>query len=175
MFYKEDFKANNEIISIFIVIVYRFGNWVYYKCKQPFKTPLYIIYKIIDFLNRAVFQCQISAKAKIGKGLRLDHNGSGLVIHPSVVIGENARLFHQVTIGINSFAPQESYGAATIGDNVYIGVGAKIIGKVSIGDNVRIGANAVVVKDIPSNCVAVGIPAIVKPIKPKSIQNELTS
>ena len=64
-------------------------------------------------------------------------------------------IFQQVTIGSNTLLDSKKYGAPTIGDNVYIGAGAKIIGNVQIGDNVRIGANAVVTKDVPPNTLVV--------------------
>ncbi|MCV2361768.1 hypothetical protein LNV08_22645, partial [Paucibacter sp. TC2R-5] len=69
------------------------------------------------------------------------------------MIGKNCVIFQQVTIGSNTLIDSKGRGAPTIGDNVYIGAGAKIVGKVTIGNNVRIGANAVVYKDVPSNSV----------------------
>lgn len=68
-------------------------------------------------------------------------------------IGRNAVIFQQVTIGSNTLAGSPGFGAPEIGDNCYIGAGAKVIGKVRIGDNVRIAANAVVYKDVPDNSV----------------------
>lgn len=168
MFYKEDYQVNESIVSKFIVTVYRFGNWDYYRCEIPiFKQILWFIYRITDFFVRVFLHCEVPATSKIGKGLRLDHNGNGIVIHQKAVIGDNARIFHQVTLGINSFAPKENYGPPTVGDNVYIGAGAKLIGKITVGDNVRIGANSVVNKDVPSDSNAVGIPARLIPIKQK--------
>lgn len=70
------------------------------------------------------------------------------------MIGKHCTIFQQVTI-----TEGDDKTSATIGDNCYIGAGAKILGNVKIGDNVKIGANAVVVTDIPSNCTAVGVPA----------------
>ncbi len=87
------------------------------------------------------------------------------MIHQEAVIGSNARIFHQVTLGVNSFAAQDEYGPPRVGDNVYIGAGAKLIGTITVGDNVRIGANAVVTRDVPSNSVAVGVPAVVRPMR----------
>lgn len=91
----------------------------------------------------------------IGKGAtfktkpHLPHGIRGIFISHNVKIGENATIFHQVTIG------EGKDGAPTIGDDCYIGVGAKIIGNIKIGNNVRIGANCVVVEDIPDNCTVV--------------------
>lgn len=97
----------------------------------------------------------ISIDARIASPLILPHGVSGIFISQSAVIGKECVVFQQVTIGANTIKDSKSYGAPTLGDSVYIGAGAKIIGKVSIGDNARIGANATIVKDVPSNSVAV--------------------
>lgn len=83
------------------------------------------------------------------------HGLNGIHISNNAHIGSNVVIFHQVTIGSNSLTGHIREGSPIIGNNVYIGAGAKIIGKVVIGDNCRIGANAVVVKDMPSNTTAI--------------------
>ena len=85
----------------------------------------------------------------------LPHGLSGIFISNGATIGKNCVIFHQVTIGSNTLEDSKGRGAPTIGDNVYIGAGAKIIGRVKIGNNVRIGANCVVVENIPDDCVVV--------------------
>ncbi len=86
------------------------------------------------------------------------HGISGVYISEKAKIGNNCTIFQQVTIGSNTLSDSKHYGAPTIGNNVYIGAGAKIIGNVNIGDDVRIGANAVIVNDIPSNSTVVVSP-----------------
>lgn len=86
------------------------------------------------------------------------HGCYGVFISGGAKIGKNTVIFQQVTIGSNTLNDSEMAGSPTIGENVYIGAGAKIIGKVVIGDNCRIGANAVVYQDMPSNSVAVQSP-----------------
>ena len=101
----------------------------------------------------------ISIDAKFASPLILPHGVSGIFITQSAIVGKDCVVFQQVTIGANTIKSSKSYGAPTVGDSVYIGAGAKIIGNVSIGNNARIGANAVIVKDVPENTLAV-IPAI---------------
>lgn len=155
---RADFKNNNGIISKLTLLCYRFGHWVLYNCKPRLvKRPLWVSYKACEFVARILSNSEIPAACHIGKGFTLEHGGNGVIIHPKAVIGDNCRFFHQVTLGVSSFA--EDYGYPVIGDNVYIGAGAKIIGNVTIGDDVRIGANAVVLKSIEAGWTAVGMPA----------------
>lgn len=83
------------------------------------------------------------------------HGIKGVFISSKAKIGKNCTIFHQVTIGSNTLSSSKKCGAPIIGNNVYIGCGAKIIGGISIGDNVRIGANCVVVDDVPCNSTVV--------------------
>lgn len=83
----------------------------------------------------------------------LPHGEKSIFVSGGATIGRNCVIFQQVTIGSNSLPDSKGIGAPTIGDNCYIGAGAKIIGKVRVGNNVRIGANAVVYKDVPDNSV----------------------
>lgn len=99
----------------------------------------------------------IPINSKIDGGLLLPHP-NGIVIHPDARIGPNCLIFQQVTIGTRG-----NGGAPVIGGHVDIGAGAKILGPVKIGNHAVIGANAVVMSDVPDYCVAVGVPAIVKP------------
>ena len=83
------------------------------------------------------------------------HGFQGVFITEGATIGKNCVMFHQVTIGSNTLSDSEKAGSPTIGDHVYIGCGAKIIGNVYVGNNVRIGANCVVTKDVPDNATVV--------------------
>ena len=90
--------------------------------------------------------------AYIGLGA---HSFYGVFISTNAHIGKNVVIFQQVTIGSNTTVGSKNQGSPTIGDNVYIGAGAKIIGNCKIGNNCRIGANCIVTKDVPDNCVCV--------------------
>jgi serine O-acetyltransferase len=83
------------------------------------------------------------------------HGLSGIFLSNGAKIGKNCVIFHQVTIGSNSLPDSPGHGAPVIGDDVYIGCGAKIIGNVRVGSNVRIGANCVVTRDVPDNATVV--------------------
>lgn len=153
---KEDFKVNYSFISKLVCINYRFGYFVYSLHIPVITQLLKLIYKVLEFFVRVISQCEIPPTCRIGKGLRLEHGGRGIVIHSKTTVGEYVRIFHQVTIGISGsgedIPPQ-------IGNNVMIGTGAKIIGNIFVGENARIGANAVVTKHVPINATAKGIPA----------------
>ncbi len=106
----------------------------------------------------------IPYQADIGEGTLIGYQGIGVVVHKNCVIGKNCHISQNVTLGGNTVSPD----VPVLGDNVEVGAGANIIGPVHIGNNVTIGAGAVVVRDLPDNCVAVGVPAEI--IKYKKIQ-----
>lgn len=161
----------NNIRSKIIIKIYRFGNFIHYKTKSRIiKSIAKLLHKIVyKILVEYIFGVEIKAETKIGKNLVLSHGGNGVIIHPHAIIGDNVVIYHQVTIGGFGLAcfseeyridnPEKSVGAPQIGNNVVIGAGAKILGNVIIGDGARIGANAVVLKDVPQNATAVGVPA----------------
>ena len=123
--------------------------------KTLLRYTLYPFAKI--FLTHLTYKLGISIPyhTKIGSGFYIGHFG-GIIVHPDVTIGKNCNLSHGVTIGQTNRGKNK--GVPSIQDNVYIGPGAKLIGKINIGNNVAIGANCVVTKNIPDNSVVVGIP-----------------
>lgn len=98
---------------------------------------------------------EIHPGAQIGKDLFIDH-GMGVVIGETAIIGDHVTLYHGVTLG--GTGKENGKRHPTIGNNVMIGAGAKILGNIKIGDNVKIGANAVILKDVENNSTIVGIP-----------------
>ena len=118
----------------------------------------YVIYPVATFLLthlRYKLGISIYPGTKIGSGFYIGHFG-GIVVHPSSEIGKNCNISQGVTLGQANRGKNK--GHPILGDNVYIGPGAKIVGAVRIGNNVAIGANCVVTKDIPDNSVVVGVP-----------------
>ena len=135
-----------------IMIWYRFGKWVdtiRLKCIRVIFDKIYWVFQgILATITTVHFDRRLS----FGKNFHIIHPIS-IVIHPDVVIGNNVGIMHEVTIGTRG-----STSAPKIGNNVFIGAGAKIIGDITIGDNVDIGANTVVLSDIPDNSLVVGNP-----------------
>ncbi len=105
--------------------------------------------KRCDAFNNASFGTNIGYGATVDEPPLLPHGLYGIMVSPNAKIGKNVTIFHQVTIG------EGPDGAPTIGDNCYIGAGAKITGNIRIGNNVRIGTNCVVFEDIPDNATVV--------------------
>ena len=118
--------------------------------------PLYLISVMRLRHYSFKFGISIPVGTDIGYGLYIGHFG-GIVVNVKAVLGDNVNLSQGVTIGMANRGKNK--GVATIGNCVYIGPGAKIVGNVKIGDDIAIGANAVVTRNIPSHCTAAGIPA----------------
>jgi len=99
---------------------------------------------------------EIHPGAQIGSGLFIDH-GMGIVVGETAVIGNNCTIYHGVTLGGTGHGKGKRH--PTIGDNVLIGAGAKLLGPFCVGDNVMVGANAVVLSEVPDSATVVGVPA----------------
>jgi len=110
---------------------------------------------LIFRFSRIAFKTVLPYTASIGRNTILNWSGLGVVIHDHTVIGENCVIGHDVTIGGRSHDDR----VPVLGNRVFVGVGAKIIGPVKIGDNATVGANAVVMEDVPANAIVAGIPA----------------
>ena len=131
------------------VLSYRAAHLLYTK-------GLHLAAAAISRAARDATGIEIHPAAKIGKNLFIDH-GSAVVIGETAVIGDNCTIYQGVTLGGTGKHVGKRH--PTVGNNVMIGAGAKVLGPVTVGDNAKIAAGAVVLKDIPANCTAVGIPA----------------
>lgn len=138
-----------------MVVCYRFG------CALT-KLPLIgkLARPFVEYFIRIFFASDISLKSKIGPGLVILH-GHDIVIGANVVIGEHCKIFNGVTLG-NKDTERNINLQPNIGDNVVLSTGCKILGDVSVGSGVIVGANSVVLKNVPSHSIAVGVPAIIK-------------
>jgi serine O-acetyltransferase len=119
------------------------------------KRKIYFFARLISHLGRFLSGIEIHPGAKIGKGFFIDH-GMGVVIGETAEIGDNCTLYHGVTLGGTSWAKEKRH--PTLGNNVVVGSGAKILGPFTVGDNSKIGSNSVVVKEVPPNSTVVGVP-----------------
>lgn len=149
--------------SIHALIMYRISHFLYRK-------EYFFSARLISQLSRFFTGIEIHPGAKIGEGILIDH-GMGVVIGEATIIGNRVTIYQGVTLGATGNEKQWKRHP-TIGDDVVIGSGAKVLGPINIGDNVKIGANAVVLQDVPSNATAVGIPA--KIILPKESESGIT-
>jgi len=145
--------------SIHVIIAYRIAHMLYMK-------KFYFLARFISQVSRFFTGIEIHPGAKIGKGLFIDH-GMGVVIGETAEIGDNVTIYHGVTLG--GTGKDKGKRHPTVGNDVIIGSGAKVLGAVVIGNGVKIGANAVVVEDVPAYSTAVGIPAKIINKRPKLI------
>jgi serine O-acetyltransferase len=145
--------------GFWVMVVYRFGRWRYGVKPVFIRKFLSLIYRIVYKLIQILTGVELPCEAVVGRNFVIDHFG-GIVISGYAKFGDNCRIRNGVVVGL-SHAAQPC--APNIGNDVDIGAGAKVLGQITIGDNVLIGANAVVIRDVPANSIAVGVPAIVKP------------
>ncbi len=144
--------------SLWVVITYRFGQWIERRRSLVVRNLLLMMYFPIHVFVTLATGIQISRHTQIGGGLRIWHFGC-IFLNPGVRVGNNCTLRHGVTIGNRCFEND----VPTLGNNIDIGAGAKLLGSITIGNNVSIGANAVVITDVPEDHIAVGIPARMRP------------
>ncbi|MDP8233643.1 MAG: serine O-acetyltransferase [Candidatus Saelkia tenebricola] len=145
-------RSRLEIIFLYsgfhAIVAYRVANLL-----RRLKIP--VIPRLISQISRLFTGIEIHPGAMVKRGLFIDH-GMGVVIGETSVIGNNVTIFQGVTLG--GTGKERGKRHPTIGDNVVIGAGAKVLGNINIGNNVQIGSNAVVIKDVPNNSTVVGVP-----------------
>jgi serine O-acetyltransferase len=118
-----------------------------------------LIYRIAFKMVQVITGIELPCEVEIGENFVIDHFG-GIVISGYAKFGNDCRIRNGVVVGLQRV---DQPCAPVIGDNVDIGAGAKVLGPIKIGNNVVIGANAVVIRDVPDNCIAAGVPAVNKP------------
>jgi len=130
------------------LLAYRLANWFY-------RRRLFVTARLLSQVSRFFTGIEIHPGAKIGKGLFIDH-GMGVVIGETTEIGDNVTIYQGVTLG--GTGKEKGKRHPTIGNNVIVAAGAKVLGSITVGANARIGAGAVVIKPVPANSTVVGIP-----------------
>lgn len=152
---KEDPAAKSKIEVLLLypcihaLIAYRISHFFY-------KHNRFFIARLISQLSRFFTGIEIHPGATIGKGLFIDH-GMGVVIGETAEIGNDVTIYHGVTLG--GTGKNKGKRHPTIGNNVLIGTGAKVLGPITVGDNAKIGANSVVLHNVPEGATAVGLRA----------------
>ena len=148
-------KSLAEVMLLYpgfhVLLFYRCSHWLY-------QHKRFFLARMISQWGRGFTGIEIHPDATIGPCLFIDH-GMGIVIGETAEIGTNCTIYHQVTLGGTGKDTGKRH--PTLGDNVLIGAGAKILGPVYIGNNARIASGSVVLTDIPDNSTAAGVPAIV--------------
>ncbi|MGB3535122.1 MAG: serine O-acetyltransferase [Microcoleaceae cyanobacterium] len=122
---------------------------------QLYHLAIPFIPRLISHIARLLTGIEIHPGAKIGQGVFIDH-GMGVVIGETAIIGDYCLIYQGVTLG--GTGKESGKRHPTLGENVVVGAGAKVLGNLEIGDNVRIGAGSVVLRHVPSNCTVVGVP-----------------
>jgi serine O-acetyltransferase len=160
-------KSFLEVILLYpglhALIVYRIAH-VFYRLK------LFLLARLLSQVARFFTGIEIHPGAKIGKRFFIDH-GLGVVIGETAVIGDDVLLYQGSTLGGTGIVQGKRH--PTIGNNVVVGAGAKVLGNIMIGDNSYIGANAVVIKDVPANSTVVGVPGRITKQDGKKIDTSL--
>ena len=151
---QKDPAARNilEVIILYpgfhILIFHRIAHFLY-------KIKLFFLARLISQIGRFFTGIEIHPGAKIGKRLFIDH-GMGIVIGETAEVGNDCTIYHQVTLG--GTGKDKNKRHPTVGNNVMIGAGSKVLGPISIGNNVKIGAGAIVLKNVEDNVTVVGTP-----------------
>lgn len=159
---QEDWRTHGRQVlrqGLWAMAVYRFGRWRYGLGRAWIRRPFSALYKILKALAEILTGIDLPCEAQVGRRFRIDHFG-GIVISGDAVFGDDCIIRNGVTVGLRRTGLR---GSPVIGNRVDIGAGAKILGPIHIGDDVAIGANAVVLKDVPANSIAVGVPARIHP------------
>jgi len=148
--------------GLWAMAVYRFGRWRYGIKHRIIRAPFSFLYKLLFKFIQILTGIELPCEVSIGRRLRIDHFG-GIIVSGDAVFGDDVVIRNGVTIGLRRVGVS---GSPNIGNRVDIGAGAKILGSIKVGDDTAIGANAVVLQDVPTNSIAIGIPARIIPRQP---------
>ncbi len=159
---KEDLKAvfdRDPAVRSVVEIVFCYPGFhamLFYRLAHGlWERHFFFLGRLVSQMGRFFTGIEIHPGAKIGRGFFIDH-GMGVVIGETAEIGDNCTLYHGVTLGGTSWAKEKRH--PTLGNNVVVGSGAKILGPFTVGDNSKVGSNSVVVKEVPPNSTVVGVP-----------------
>lgn len=151
---REDPAAQNGLV-IFLTYPGLHAKWNHVPEHWLWNHGCKSLARIMSQITRHMTGVEIHPAAHIGKHFFIDH-AMGVIIGETTIIGDNCTLYQGVTLGGTGNETGKRH--PTLGNNVTVGSGAKVLGNITIGDNVKIGGNSVVVKDVPANCTVVGVP-----------------
>ena len=172
--FKRDPAARTPLGWLEVLILYSgFHAIFWHRINHFLHTTLHIpfIPRFIAQLVRWFTGIEIHPGAKIGSGFFIDH-GMGVVIGETTEVGRNVTLYQGVTLGGTGLDRGKRH--PTIGDNVVVGVGAKVLGNIRLGNNVKVGGGSVVVHSVPDNCTVVGVPAEIVRKEGKKVSGEIS-
>jgi serine O-acetyltransferase len=163
--------------AVWSIGCYRLANWLY--VTRPFvliRIPLKVVSFAANKWCEVFMEMCIDPQATIGPGLYIGHIG-GVHINPQAVLGKNCDIAHRVTIGTSAMGRQ---GAPVLGDGVYVGTGATLVGKIKVGDGAKIAANTLVMSNVPAGATVMGVPGRIvmrpaKVVEPQALAKAETS
>ena len=147
--------AARNILEILLAYPGLHALWIHRLAHRLWKLGVPVVPRLISHLNRWLTGIEIHPGARIGKGVFIDH-GMGVVIGETAEVGDNVTIYQGVTLG--GTGKEKGKRHPTVGKNVVIAAGAKVLGPITIGDDSRVGAGAVVIRDVPPRCTVVGVP-----------------
>jgi serine O-acetyltransferase len=168
---KEDFERHQRSLrhlGLWVVGVYHFGVWANQRQSRLARWLSSKAYGVSSLLVELGTGCSLDRRTQVGEGLHVVHSGN-IRIHPDAVIGQRCGIMNDVTIGTAMDRP----GAPRIGDDVFIGSGARILGPITIGDRATIAANTLVITDIPAGAHVIGVPGRPLPVRAPSPLRQL--
>lgn len=154
---REDFAIHKRSLmsrAFWAMLTYRFGRWSLALRFSPARWLAGKVYGALYLLTEILTDVHMPREVTIGRRFHIVHADGPVSIHPAAVIGDDVGIMHNVTIGMNM-----GLGVPRIGNRVFIGVGAAVLGDVVVGDGARIAANSLVIADVPPDSVAMGVPA----------------
>lgn len=152
--FERDPAANNwlEVLicypGVHALVLHRIAHWLW-------QSRIPLLPRLLSHVGRFFTGIEIHPGATIGKGVFIDH-GMGVVIGETAIVGDYCLIYQNATLG--GTGKQTGKRHPTLGDNVVVGAGAKVLGNISVGHNVRVGAGSIVLRDVPNDCTVVGIP-----------------
>jgi serine O-acetyltransferase len=153
--------------AIWAIASYRLSSWLYEA--KPFfliRVPLKIVSFVANKFCEVFMEMCIDPHASIGEGLYIGHIG-GVHINPQAVLGKNCDIAHRVTIGTSAMGRQ---GAPLLGDDVYIGTGATLVGKIRVGNGAKIASNTLVMSNVPEGATVMGVPGRIIMRAPQAVE-----